>query len=356
MKKIVTVVGARPQFVKAAVLSRLIADQYQSDFTEVLVHTGQHYDENMSEIFFREMRIPEPDVNLEVGSGGHGRMTGRMLEKIENLLIEEEPSLLLTYGDTNSTLAGALAASKRHIPVAHVEAGLRSFNKRMPEEQNRILTDHLASYLFCPTDAAVENLAREGLTAGVYRTGDVMLDASLYYRSLSGENDRRGEGDFVLVTLHRAENTDDPARLAAIVTALNGMHSERFLLPLHPRTAKMMSETGLSFASHIEVIEPIGYFEMLSLESRCRLILTDSGGVQKEAYFFRKPCVTMRDQTEWVETVQAGWNTLVGADPDAIVTAIEERQIPSHYPELYGRGRAGEEILEILKGGAGKRS
>ena len=354
MKKIVTVIGARPQFIKAAVISRLVRNEFSDRFQEILVHTGQHYDANMSDVFFREIDIPEPDINLEIGSGSHGKMTGQMLEKIEEILFAEKPDLLLVYGDTNSTIAGALAASKLEIPVAHVEAGLRSFNMSMPEEQNRILTDHISSYLFCPTNTAVENLKNEGILRGVYPTGDIMLDASLYYRSLNSGTDMKLPSNFALVTLHRAENTDSPERLSVIVEALNEMQDMEAILPLHPRTKKMLNQYNLSFNDNVHIIDPVGYFDMLQLENKCHCIITDSGGVQKEAYFFRKPCITMRDQTEWVETVDNGWNTLVGADKERIKAAITSLHTPDDYPSLYGTGDSGREILGILDKGNGQ--
>src|SRR6056297_2472720 len=347
--RIVTIVGARPQFIKAAVIRRTIQESYASEIEEYIVHTGQHYDRNMSHIFFDQMRIPEPDINLEIGGGGHGQMTGRMLEAIEKVLLDQAPDYLLVYGDTNSTLAGALAASKLHIPVAHIEAGLRSFNKRMPEEQNRVLTDHISSLLFCPTKTAVSNLAAEGISDGVHRTGDIMYDASLFYRSLQYEPTVKAPDDFFLITLHRAENTDDPERLMAIVEALNSFSEMKGILPLHPRTKKMLSQQGLQFENHIEVIEPIGFLDMIKLEDRCRFIVTDSGGVQKEAYFFNKPCITLRDQTEWVETVEAGANIIVGADSRAINAALNTPPQPSAWPLLYGDGNSGKEILELLR-------
>lgn len=355
MKTILTVVGARPQFVKAAVLSRLIRIKYSTKFKEILVHTGQHYDKNMSDVFFEEMEIPKPDYNLNIGSGSHGKMTGKMLEAIEGLLLEIKPDYLLVYGDTNSTLAGALAASKLHISVIHVEAGLRSYNMRMPEEQNRIVADHLSTHLLCPTVTAVENLRTEGITKGVVNVGDIMLDASLYYRkkvkqvqSLLPEDISR-LNDFFLITLHRAENTDNKERLTSIVSALNSLKDQIGVLPLHPRTKKMIDKWGLSFKDHIKVINPVGYLDMIRLESSCNFILTDSGGVQKEAYFFEKPCITMRDQTEWVETIEAGCNILVGADQAKILSAIADfsRQ-DFEYPMLYGFGDTGETILKLL--------
>jgi UDP-GlcNAc3NAcA epimerase len=352
----VTVVGARPQFIKAAVLSRLIREQCSGRLSELLVHTGQHYDDNMSEIFFRQLRIPAPDVELGVGSGSHGRQTGAMLEALEKVLLEHKPDRVLVYGDTNSTLAGALAAAKLHIPVAHVEAGLRSFYRAMPEEINRVVTDHLSDLLLCPTPTAVNNLAAEGIRSGVHLVGDVMLDASLYYRALIEEG--RVEltlppglpADFYLLTVHRAENTDDPARLRAIVDTLNNLTGHPGVFPMHPRTRKMLTGQGLRLASHILAIEPVGFLEMLGLESRCRFIVTDSGGVQKEALFLGKPCITLRDQTEWVGTVQAGWNTLVGADPQKIRLAFEQLRVPGERPAFYGSGDAGSKILSLIGG------
>ncbi|KGE71134.1 non-hydrolyzing UDP-N-acetylglucosamine 2-epimerase [Spirochaeta lutea] len=349
MKKIITVVGARPQFVKAAVLSRKIREKYAHFFEELIVHTGQHYDANMSEVFFDQMKIPKPHRNLEIGSGSHGAMTGRMLEGIEGILKEECPDCLLTYGDTNSTIAGALAASKLHIPVVHVEAGLRSFNKNMPEEQNRILTDHISDFLFCPTDTAVANLKEEGISKGVYKTGDIMLDASLYYRQFTVNLPFSLPGEFFLITLHRAENTDDPVRLRNIVEALNESQING-VLPLHPRTKKVLEQQGLEFTSNIITVPPVSFFEMIALEEKCMGIITDSGGVQKEAYFFKKPCITLRDQTEWVETVDAGWNVLVGSEKNRILGAIKSLSDKHPYNELYGSGNAADEILSVLKG------
>lgn len=352
-----TVVGARPQFVKAAVVSRLIREKHCGELSEFLVHTGQHYDENMSEVFFRQMRIPAPDANLGVGSGSHGRQTGTMLGAIEEVLLARKPDRVLLYGDTNSTLAGALAAAKLHVPVAHVEAGLRSFARTMPEELNRVVADHLADLLFCPTPTAVNNLAAEGIRAGVHLVGDVMYDASLYYRRLTQSGAAevrlpdRLPGDFYLLTLHRAENTDDPIRLKAIVDTLNGLNGHFGVFPIHPRTRKTMSALGLQLASHICAIEPVGFLEMLELESRCRFIVTDSGGVQKEAFFFGKPCITLRDQTEWVETVQSGWNTLTGADPQKIIHAFKNLRTPVERPAFYGDGDSGTRILSIIMGG-----
>jgi UDP-GlcNAc3NAcA epimerase len=352
-----TVVGARPQFIKAAVLSRLIRERYQDSLSEYLVHTGQHYDSDMSDIFFSQMRIPHPDRNLGIGSANHGRQTGAMLAGIEEVLLEQKPDLVLVYGDTNSTLAGALAASKLNIPVAHVEAGMRSYVRSMPEEQNRVVADHLSSILFCSTQAAVRNLEREGILSGVYRVGDIMYDASLFYRKLLAKGEEKAElpfavpKDFYLLTLHRAENTDDPERLRSIVTALNRLSDHFGIFPAHPRTRKALREADLRLGQHILMTEPIGFLEMLHLEERCRFIVTDSGGVQKEAFFCGKPCITLRDQTEWVETVESGWNTLVGANEDKIAQAFGNLHVPPTKSSFYGEGDSGSRMLEIIKGG-----
>lgn len=363
MLEIMTIVGARPQFVKAAVFSRRVRQpEYAGRIRETLVHTGQHYDENMSDIFFKEMEIPEPDVNLGIGSGGHGAVTGAMLAGIEKLILEKKPDLVLVYGDTNSTLAGALAASKLHVPVAHVEAGLRSYMMLMPEEQNRRLTDHLATWLFCPTDTAVKNLAREGIqdnggghpTAdrkAVIECGDIMFEASLFYREKARSHHTsiaHLPAEFALLTLHRAENTDDPARLAAIMQALNTFTDIEFVFPVHPRTRKILRQLGLELASHIHAIEPVGYFDMLVLEDLCSFVVTDSGGVQKEAYFFGKPCITLRDATEWTELVAAGWNTLVGADTTRILKALKQMPQYGLSGALYGDGTTSKIIAETL--------
>jgi len=355
---LLTVVGARPQFIKAAVLSRFLRDNPSYGITETLLHTGQHYDQNMSEVFFEEMDIPRPEINLHVGSGNHGKTTGLMLERIENVILERKPDAVLVYGDTNSTLAGALAASKLHVPVAHVEAGLRSFMMAMPEEQNRRLTDHLSTWLFCPTRTAIDNLKHEGISDNssalpssdnkcVALTGDIMYDASLYYRKKSGV--QTDKTNFILLTIHRAENTDDPKRLNAIFTALNELSGFSFIFPVHPRTIKIIEKEKIKLPEHIKMIEPVGYLEMLALESACTAILTDSGGVQKEAYFFKKPCITMRDSTEWIELVDAGWNTLTGADTGKIINAVRNLHIPDEYPSLYGDGNCAQKICDFIK-------
>lgn len=357
MKKILTVVGARPQFIKAAVLSRLIrSEKWKAHFSEILLHTGQHYDENMSDIFFREMQIPQPDIHLQIGGSTHGAMTGQMLIEIEQVLLKEKPDLVLVYGDTNSTLAGALAASKLHLPVAHIEAGLRSFNMRMPEEQNRILTDHLSSYLFCPTDLAVRNLNNEGINKCVHQFGDIMFDATIYYQNLINQQVTNGlmqydfpeiSDKFYLATIHRAENTDDKNRLSNIISALNSLPYP-VVLPLHPRTRNKIHDFNIQIGRAIQVINPVGYLEMIQLESRALAIITDSGGVQKEAYFMGKPCITLRDETEWVETVESGWNTIVGADFDVIKEVCQNLKYPSTQPQLYGDGNSAERMLKVL--------
>lgn len=362
--KIITIVGARPQFIKAAVVSRAISghnNQGGARIEEVIVHTGQHYDHNMSDVFFDEMRIPRPDYHLNVCDCSHGAMTGRMLEEVEKLILKEKPDVLLVYGDTNSTLAGALAAAKLHVPVAHVEAGLRSFNIKMPEEINRILTDRISTFLFCPTETAVKNLAEEGIGNGpvsaiVANVGDVMYDAALYYRKIALPTDsvmrllEEIAGSFYLATVHRAENTDDATRLESILTAFHDIsRSTPIVLPLHPRTRKLIGQYGLSI-NGISVIDPVGYFDMLFLLDRCKAVFTDSGGLQKEAYFFHKPCVTLRDETEWVELVEHGFNKLAGAGRDNILTAekgLSDLQ-ESYSAGLYGDGDAGGKIIEVL--------
>lgn len=355
--KILTIVGARPQFVKAAALSRALAEH--SVVEEVLVHTGQHFDKNMSDVFFEEMRIPKPVHNLEINSLGHGAMTGRMLEAIEKLVLSEKPNIVLVYGDTNSTLAGALAARKLHVAVAHVEAGLRSFNMAMPEEINRILTDRISDHLFCPTTAAMANLHREGFEhfpCKLYRTGDVMQDAAHYYAQFSAEHSRLlnqlgGPKGFALVTIHRAENTDNPLKLRALVEALNALAGRvEVICPLHPRTAKMLSASGLKLA--FRVIEPVGYFDMIELLKASAVVVTDSGGVQKEAFFFKRPCLTLRDQTEWVELVENGFNRLVDPAKESLTEAFEQvmKTELNFDVDLYGKGRASQQIAGILAG------
>ena len=355
--KLVTIVGARPQFIKAATVSRVAAQS--ADVQEVLVHTGQHYDDNMSDVFFREMAIPEPHHRLGIGSMSHGAQTGRMLEAIEAILLREKPDWVLVYGDTNSTMAGALAAVKLHIPVAHVEAGLRSFNRAMPEEINRIVTDHVSTLLFPPTHTAVRHLAHDGIAgARVVTVGDVMYDAALFYAGKAADLptlSRLGlaAGDYCLSTIHRAENTDDPARLEGILRGLAAVaRTMPVVLPLHPRTRHKVAASALEeLLAPLRVIEPVGYFDMINLERQAAVVATDSGGVQKEAYFYAVPCVTLRDETEWVELVEAGWNQLVPACEsqtiaDAIRGSVGRR---GQSGALYGDGHAAEKIVSSLQ-------
>jgi len=356
--KVLSIVGARPQFIKAAAVSRVL--RAEPGVQEVLVHTGQHYDDNMSRVFFEELEIPEPDYHLGIGGGTHGQNTGRMLEAIERGLLKEQPDWVLVYGDTDSTLAGALAAVKLHIPVAHVEAGLRSFNRRMPEEINRVLTDHASDLLFAPTETAVQNLLREGILENkIHLVGDVMYDAALYYGAKAEQKSeilkRLGLSPkgYVLATVHRVENTDDPGRLGAILEALAEVHRELpVVFPVHPRTRKRAEAFGLGgYLERVLAIEPVGYLDMVMLEKSARLIATDSGGVQKEAFFYRVPCVTLRGETEWVELVELGWNRLCSpVDMALIVKAV--LQTESHegkdHLDLYGSGRAAEGIKLTL--------
>ena len=349
--KIVSIVGARPQFIKCAPVSRELRKEHE----EILVHTGQHYDHGMSEVFFEELAIPKPDYNLGIGSGTHGRQTGAMLGAIEGVLEREKPDVVLVYGDTNSTLAGALAAAKLHIRVAHVEAGLRSFDRRMPEELNRMLTDHASDLLFCPTKTAVANLAAEGVTRGVHLVGDVMLDAMNYNRAVAEERSRILEeigvapGGYLAVTVHRPSNTDDRENLAAIIGAL-GEAERPVVFPVHPRTRKCLGEYGLftKMPENVRVVEPLGYLDMLRLMAHAEKILTDSGGVQKEAYMLGVPCITLRENTEWVETVEAGWNVLVGAERESIIDAIRHFSPELQQTEVFGNGNASALIGEIL--------
>ncbi len=387
--KIVTVVGARPQFIKTAAVSRAIQalnreqglpgrPRSRKRIQEILIHTGQHYDYLMDRIFFEELKLSKPDYHLGVGSGSHAGQTGRVLERVETVLEKEKPEVVIVYGDTNSTLAGALAAAKLNIPVAHVEAGLRSYNRTMPEEINRLLTDHLSTFLFCPTDQAVLNLLKEGMQDGkekvVKKVGDVMYDSILYYSDLAEKKSPvlrnlglfttphsalpacpagRRTPHYYLATLHRAENTDHPKRLRSILGALNeiGGHLP-VVLPLHPRTRKMIQAYGLfSEAQRIRLIDPVSYLDMLKLEKNAKAILTDSGGVQKEAYWFGVPCFTLRDETEWVEIVDRGWNQLVGTNKKRIVEAVRCREGTKRRREkknLFGDGKASEKIVWMI--------
>jgi len=387
--KIVTIVGARPQFIKAAAVNRAIQAINRSHrsfgephskkgIQEILVHTGQHYDYLMDKIFFDELKLPRPDYHLGVGSGSHARQTAMMLERIEPVLEREKPEVVLVYGDTNSTLSGALAAAKLNIPVAHVEAGLRSYNRTMPEETNRLVTDHLSTFLFCPTHQALENLSKEGIRDGggkvVKKVGDVMYDSVLYYSELAekkstlledlGLHNRqsaipacpagRPNPQYYLATLHRVENTDNPKRLKSILKALNEIGKDvPVVLPLHPRTKKMIEAYHLfPETQRIELIDPVSYLDMLKLEKNAKAILTDSGGVQKEAYWFGVPCFTLRDETEWVETIRSGWNILVGTGKKIVeeIRKRDWRKIPSRKRKIFGNGKASEEIVQVIIG------
>ncbi len=356
--KIVTILGARPQFIKAGIVSRLISSNAQ--MREVNVHTGQHYDSNMSDIFFKEMNIPKPDYYLGIGNLSHGAMTGQMIEKIETVLQKENPDWVLVYGDTNSTLAGAIAASKMHIKIAHVEAGLRSFNMFMPEEINRILTDRVSTLLFCPTDTAVKNLLNEGFNSNKYckiiRNGDVMLDGALYYRKVAKKPGSIGLDlkNYILCTIHRAENTDNYENLANIISAINKIsQNHSIILPVHPRTRKLLKSHNIKILNQINIIDPVGYLEMIYLLDNCYFVMTDSGGLQKEAFFFKKPCITLREETEWTELVDNGFNILVGSDYNRILNAvnnINKLKNRNYSIDLYGNGNASELIVtELLR-------
>jgi len=355
--KICTVIGARPQFIKAAPVSRAFASITGCE--ELLIHTGQHYDNNMSDVFFEELGIPRPHRNLEIGSGNHGAQTGRMLESLEQVMLEEQPDWVLVYGDTNSTLAGTLAAVKLHIPVAHVEAGLRSFNKQMPEEVNRILTDHAADLLFTPTATATQHLADEGVSGElIEQVGDVMFDAALYYGEVAEQKsnvlDRLAvkPEDYILSTVHRAENTDDPERLTAILEGLQHVSRQLpVILPLHPRTRATLQSSGREYLTEgITLIEPVGYLDMVMLERNAALVATDSGGVQKEAYFYQRPCVTLRDETEWVELLELGWNTLLTPESGNQVASGILAQVGTSGKAAspYGEGDSAQRIAQRL--------
>lgn len=359
--KIASVVGARPNFVKLSPVSR----ELRRRFDEVIIHTGQHYNYEMDKIFFKDMGIPEPGYHLGVGSGNHGYQTGEMLKRIEEILLDERPDAVLVFGDTNTTLAGALAAAKLHIPVAHVEAGLRSFNRRMPEEINRVLVDHCSDLLLCPTRTAVSNLKKEGIVSGVHLTGDVMVDAQRDCTLIAEKRSHILEElglkprDYHLATIHRAENTDDPGRLKNIAEALEEIGDVVF--PCHPRAEKCLKQLGLweSLIARARVIRPVGYLDMIMLEKSARKILTDSGGVQKEAYLLGVPCITLRDETEWVETVEDGWNVLAGADKEKIVGLTGSFEPKSEQRDVFGTGdasiRTAECIAElVMKSGEGK--
>jgi UDP-GlcNAc3NAcA epimerase len=347
--KIVSVVGARPEFIQATQVSRVLRAEHQ----EILVHTGQHYDLPLSQTFFDELEIPTPDYNLEVGSGSHTRQTGEIMFRLEEVLLKERPDLVMVRGDTNSTLASALVTSRLHIPLAHIEAGERSFNRLMPEEINRLVTDRLSDFNFCVSQTAVEQLASEGMTESVYWVGDVMLDAMIHYKPIAHRRsnilDRLNltQGSFCLVTIHRVCNTDDPERLCRIVHILNEVR-ETIIFPVHPRTAKVLTKIQARFGDHVKLIEPVGYLDMILLEENARLIATDSGGVQREAYFLGVPCLTLRNETEWVETVGSGWNKVVGVDPDQVFSAWQNFNPPKEHPPIFGDGTASQRIANIL--------
>lgn len=352
--KVLTVVGARPQFIKAAPLSRALR---AAEIQEYLLHTGQHYDYGMSQVFFDELGLPQANINLDVRSGGHGQQTGQMLIEIEKVLEVQKPDWVVVFGDTNSTLAGALAAVKLHIPVAHIEAGLRSFNRQMPEEHNRILTDHCANLLFCPTQTAVDNLHCEGLNSSVHLVGDLMYDAVLLFSQVAAQKSNilqslgLQKGNYLLATIHRAYNTDDRQVLSTLLAALQSLE-ETVILPIHPRTRKKIADFNLfdtQKASNLRLIEPLSYLDMLVIEQNARMILTDSGGVQKEAYFFAVPCLTLRPETEWIETLTDGWNTIVGLDAEKIRQYVRNTATPSNSPQpVFGNGQSAQEIVRIL--------
>jgi len=354
MKKIITVVGARPQFIKAATLSRQFT---LKGIEELIIHTGQHFDANMSDVFFDEMEIPKPAYQLDIHGLTHGAMTGRMMEGIEGILLKEKPDGLLVYGDTNSTLAGALAASKLHIPVIHVEAGLRSYNMEMPEEINRILTDRISTILFCPTDTAIQNLKREGfenMPIKIIKNGDVMQDAAMYYATKAEQKStiiqQAGLNKFVLATIHRQENTDSPQNLKSIIESLNEINKQvPVVVPIHPRTRNILKQ--LNIVPEFKLINPVGYFDMIMLLKSCELVITDSGGVQKEAFFFGKHCITLREQTEWVELIEKGYNLLVGSDSNKLKEAFEffKTKLSDFTVDLYGKGKAAEQAAEFIR-------
>jgi len=356
--KIITIIGARPQFVKAAMVSRAIINHNRNNnppVEEYLLHTGQHYDKNMNAVFFEQLVIPRPTWLLDCGGGSHAEMTARMLIEIENVLHENRPDYVLVYGDTNSTLAGALAAAKLHIPVIHVEAGMRSFNRQMPEEINRVLTDHLSVYLFCPTQVAIQNLTREGITEGVFHVGDVMYDAALTFSKIAEKSSNilsdlhLETKSYYLCTVHRAENTDNRERLSQIMEALIEIALPEcpVIMPLHPRTKKYIDSLQIESNNAFRLIEPVDYLDMIMLEKHAKTILTDSGGVQKEAYFHRTPCITLREDTEWVETIAAGWNQLAGYRKENILLCLT-KNIKHSVIEEYGNGHAADKIIQTL--------
>lgn len=375
--KIITIIGARPQIIKAAALSRAISQKFSNVITEIIVHTGQHYDKNMSEVFFEELGIPKPSINLNIGSGKHGSQTASMIDKIEEILLMENPKAIVVYGDTNSTLAAAIAASKIHIPIVHIEAGLRSFNKKMPEEINRIMCDHVSSMLFSPTKTGYQNLIKEGFSEtnkkpftinnpGVFKCGDIMYDNSLYFSKLSDEkstiiNDLSlVKGNYILATIHRNDNTDNKEKLTSIFEAINyitSSYKEKVVLPLHPRTKKILSQQlgkklieSIQNNQNIKIINPVSFLDMIALEKYSKMIITDSGGVQKEAFFFKKPCVILRPETEWVELVSCGAAKIAGANKQEIINSYLhfENIEKIEYTNIFGDGKAAEFICEQM--------
>ena len=377
MFKIITVVGARPQIIKAAALSRAIKNHYSEKINEVIVHTGQHYDENMSQVFFDELGIPSPDINLSVGSGSHGRQTANMIEGIEQVILDEKPNAIVVYGDTNSTLAAGVAASKIHVPVVHIEAGLRSYNKKMPEEVNRIMCDHVSSLLFSPTKTGVENLLKEGFiqeadgnysmdNPGVFHCGDVMYDNSIHFSEISAQestvlaDNRLNEGEYILSTIHRNDNTDTPERITGIFEALQAISKDNnveIVLPLHPRTSKILTQNlpselyqTIQSNPNIKLIPPVSFLDMIALEKNAKLVITDSGGVQKEAFFFNKACIILRPETEWVELVSCGSAKIVGWSKDKIIEAYNRYSDDSNlqFPPVFGNGKAAEFICDMM--------
>ena len=377
MFKIITVVGARPQIIKAAALSRAIKNHYSEKINEVIVHTGQHYDENMSQVFFDELGIPSPDINLSVGSGSHGRQTATMIEGIEQVILDEKPNAIVVYGDTNSTLAAGVAASKIHVPVVHIEAGLRSYNKKMPEEVNRIMCDHVSSLLFSPTKTGVENLLKEGFiqeadgnysmdNPGVFHCGDVMYDNSIHFSEISAQestvlaDNRLNEGEYILSTIHRNDNTDTPERITGIFEALQAISKDNnveIVLPLHPRTSKILTQNlpselyqTIQSNPNFKLIPPVSFLDMIALEKNAKLVITDSGGVQKEAFFFNKACIILRPETEWVELVSCGSAKIVGWNKDKIIEAYNRYSDDSnlHFPPVFGNGKAAEFICDMM--------
>jgi UDP-GlcNAc3NAcA epimerase len=375
--KIITIIGARPQIIKAAALSRAIKNNYSDRITEIIVHTGQHYDENMSQVFFDELAIPHPDYNLNTGSGSHGKQTALMIDKIEEIVVKEQPKAIVLYGDTNSTLAGAIAASKIHVPVVHIEAGLRSFNKAMPEEVNRIICDHVSTLLFSPTITGYTNLLKEGFKENnippytidnpkVFHCGDVMYDNSLYYSGIAEEktriieNNNLTKNNFILSTIHRNNNTDEPLRLSALFEALNTISVENnidIIIPLHPRTAKLLQTNlkpelykAVAANNRIKIIQPVSFLEMIALEKNAKVVITDSGGVQKEAFFFKKPCIILRSETEWIELLKCGSAIIADADKTKIIEAYNYFSSAKNlqFPDLFGEGKASDFICESI--------